>query len=202
MAGGEGHGTLGPLRGHGSAIDPIDSRIRDLEVALAKGDAHSVGSIARDLADLVREHLPAGWDLERLEGKRGVNDLLGQLDFHESPRHHAAAHILNLALNIEAEPDGASLPIIRTLAAHAREMSSEMLRGHKFVQDARKGHEEVHGTGEQKNARWQQYQKDLERLLERSPQLSVTEGRRRVATNHGVSTKTVKRRTTNPRTKN
>lgn len=72
-------------------------------------------------------------------------------------------------------------------------------RGAKSPDSGRKGHNAVHGDPAEKQSRWQEYQNALEGLLERSPRLSLTEARRRVADTFGCSPKTVARHTVNPR---
>lgn len=71
----------------------------------------------------------------------------------------------------------------------------DTLRGEKTLHHARTGHERAHGTSTEKQKRWQEYREALEKQLERRPNLSVTEARRRVAESYGVSLKTIVKRT-------
>lgn len=69
-------------------------------------------------------------------------------------------------------------------------------RGRKVLESARAGHEMVHGTQEQKEARWADYQKDYDELHTRNPNLSHTAVCKKVADKHGCCSKTVSNRVT------
>lgn len=74
------------------------------------------------------------------------------------------------------------------------------LRGEKSVKAGRHGHEAVHGTEEEKQARWSRYQSDLIDILQKpNNHLSLTDARKKVAKEHGVSYGTVLRHTKDPR---
>lgn len=68
-------------------------------------------------------------------------------------------------------------------------------RGHKTVQSAKEGHEKVHGTKSEKEARWAKFASDCVEIARRNPLLSQTDVHKRVATANGVSARTVRRHT-------
>lgn len=68
-------------------------------------------------------------------------------------------------------------------------------RGRKNVDGAKKGHEETHGTPEEKAARWAGYQAALERVHEEHPTRLIGACQQQVADDAGVSLKTIKRHT-------
>lgn len=72
------------------------------------------------------------------------------------------------------------------------------LRGRKTHDGARKGHATVHGTEQEKNERYAEYQGAVDEIHERNPRLSYQAIRQRVAVRYGVSESTIKRHTTNP----
>ena len=70
-----------------------------------------------------------------------------------------------------------------------------MVRGWRIVEDAKKGHEAVHGTAAEKLQRWDKYQVELEAAHERHPERGIMDLQRIVARCHGVSLRTVQRHT-------
>lgn len=73
------------------------------------------------------------------------------------------------------------------------------LLGVKTVQGGRKGHEQVHGTEVEKQARWDNLQSKLNEIMTRSPRISLTQARKEVAQELDVSFSTVRRHTRAPR---
>ena len=71
-------------------------------------------------------------------------------------------------------------------------------RGRKSMLSAKQGHAVIHGTREQKEARWAQYQTDVNAYHIRFPALSHLDLCDRVANDHGVHRDTVRKHTTNP----
>jgi len=68
-------------------------------------------------------------------------------------------------------------------------------RGKKSVDGAKLGHEMVHGTIEEKLARWEKYQADLEQAHIDHPTWGIMALRETVAELNGVSTKTIQTHT-------
>lgn len=68
-------------------------------------------------------------------------------------------------------------------------------RGAKNRLHAKEGHELVHGTDEEKKARWGSYQETLEQVHAENPNWGIIACRQRAAEIHGVSEKTIYRHT-------
>lgn len=66
-------------------------------------------------------------------------------------------------------------------------------RGHKILRAASSGHESVHGTRDAKQKRWDELRRALAEKMQRNPALSLTEARKQIASDHGVSYSTMKR---------
>ena len=77
----------------------------------------------------------------------------------------------------------------------------DTVRGEKILLNAKEGHQQVHGSHEQKGKRWAEYQDALEEVMSANPDMYVTAARREVAEKFGCSPKTVERHTTNPKEK-
>lgn len=69
-------------------------------------------------------------------------------------------------------------------------------RGRKIKTSASLGHAAVHGTREEKAARWGKYLSDCIDVARANPRLGMTAVRQTVAERNGVSLKTVARHTT------
>jgi hypothetical protein len=72
-------------------------------------------------------------------------------------------------------------------------------RGLSGLAGARRGHEQIHGTAEEKHQRWTKYQQAVDDLMNRNPRITYTCAIGRVASNFEVHPTTIKRRTKNPR---
>ena len=82
----------------------------------------------------------------------------------------------------------------RSLAQINRD-GPDTARGRGTQRSASKGHAVVHGTTEEKEARWSDLQARVEAKLADNPKLSLTEARRRVSNDTGWSYTTVRRHT-------
>lgn len=67
--------------------------------------------------------------------------------------------------------------------------------GERVLTGASRGHVKTHGSAKDKNERWNNYKNLLEEKMANNPHLNVTEARRRVANEVGVSLKTIERHT-------
>ena len=81
------------------------------------------------------------------------------------------------------------------------ELEPRTLEGLKGVLGRKAGHEQVHGTEHQKQTRWRAMQHAVNQGCSKYPRRSYSDICRGVAKTVGVSPKTVKRHTTNPRRK-
>jgi hypothetical protein len=79
------------------------------------------------------------------------------------------------------------------------QLEPRTFEGLKGALGRKTGHEQVHGTRDQKNARWNAMQHAVDQGCSQYPQRSYSDICIRVAKRLGVSSKTVKRHTTNPR---
>lgn len=68
-------------------------------------------------------------------------------------------------------------------------------RGRKVHQGSKDGHAAVHGTSEEKQERWGQYQADLKQAHKEHPLWKITALRKSVAKKHGVSLTTIRNNT-------
>ena len=68
-------------------------------------------------------------------------------------------------------------------------------RGQKSINSAKKGHEAVHGSDEEKQARWKKYQDDLEQAHIDHPTWGIMALRETVAELNCVSSKTIQNHT-------
>ena len=74
---------------------------------------------------------------------------------------------------------------IRQLDAQlTRTLGPETARGLKLLLSASKGHQEKHGTAEEKRARWARYQLEVDAAFSKNPHLSHTELCKVVANRH------------------
>lgn len=71
-------------------------------------------------------------------------------------------------------------------------------RGYKTLLSAEKGHQEIHGSKEEKAAKWDAYQKLVNELRHRHPSKSWADIKRYVAKHFVVSEKTIQRHTHDP----
>jgi len=83
----------------------------------------------------------------------------------------------------------------------AMEKEPDVQRGIKIAEAAKKGHEQVYGTAEEKSEKWNEYQEFIDKLYQQKPSLSYSDLKRRAATHFDVSCKTIDRHTTNPKKK-
>lgn len=88
----------------------------------------------------------------------------------------------------------------QTWAIKAR-TASYVNGGYKSKKGASEGHTAVHGTAEEKQARWDSYQQDVEARMGRNPALSLSEARRQTAEKMGVSFSCIRNNTHDPRKK-
>jgi hypothetical protein len=75
------------------------------------------------------------------------------------------------------------------------EIKGDAIRGAKVHQAARDGNTAVYGTAEEKQERREQTKRALAGLQSRNPALSLTDARRKVAKELGISYSTVRRHT-------
>lgn len=94
---------------------------------------------------------------------------------------------------------GASLSSVATTALFKADMDA--LRGKDTLLGAQHGHEAVHGTIEEKQRRWAQYQAEIDRLREDHPDWSWSNIKRQAAKNMKCSEKTIARHCRDPRQK-
>jgi hypothetical protein len=71
-------------------------------------------------------------------------------------------------------------------------------RGISGLAGARQGHEQTHGTAEEKHQRWTKYQQAVDDLMKRNPRISYTHATNLVASHFGVVPRTIRRNTKNP----
>ncbi|PAU78924.1 hypothetical protein [Halomonas salipaludis] len=71
--------------------------------------------------------------------------------------------------------------------------------GERVLSASSRGHENTHGTEEDKIKRWGEYQNYLDELMQRNKSLSLTEARRKTAVHFDVSAKTIQRHTESPK---
>jgi hypothetical protein len=76
--------------------------------------------------------------------------------------------------------------------------SEDIARGRKILGGARKGHEAVHGSTEEKSRRYAQYQQSVNELANSNSALSWDAICKKVGEQFGVSGKTISRHTTRP----
>lgn len=102
----------------------------------------------------------------------------------------------------------ANLPRIKELLLYAQDIAKDLRidrmelhapRGEKVLIGASRGHEGTHGTDEDKRARWEELQNELEQVMADNRNLSLTGARHRVAKTKGCSYRTVLRHTKDPR---
>lgn len=86
---------------------------------------------------------------------------------------------------------GCSLSNVATVVA--QQVDIDALRGKKVVDDARRGHERVHGTDEAKSHRWAKHQAEVDRLRIAHPDWSKSNVAREAARNTGCNEKTIRR---------
>lgn len=115
----------------------------------------------------------------------------------------AKGYVLALwLLNHADDPRAKEIKLVienHLLILHQIESSPDTARGQKTMKSSRKGHEIVHGTKEQKQRRWDEYQDAVNALHAANPRLTYEELAKRTAKDKGVNPKTIKRHTTNPR---
>lgn len=89
--------------------------------------------------------------------------------------------------------------------AELMDLRPHALRGRKIHEAAKRGHEEVHGTTEEKQTRWAAQQAAVDEVIAKHPRWSITQARHRVAENHkgerGWSYDTLLHHTKDPRKK-
>jgi len=73
----------------------------------------------------------------------------------------------------------------------------EIERSRKIKNAAKKGHEAIHGTQKEKVARWAEYQSFINKTHQAFPRLSYSKCAEMAAEHFNVSSKTIKRHTTN-----
>lgn len=72
-------------------------------------------------------------------------------------------------------------------------------RGAKLARSVSKGHEAVHGTKDEKEQRWSEYQAEVDRVYATNPALSWARIQQIVGDKFGVSYKTIQRNCNNPK---
>lgn len=76
-----------------------------------------------------------------------------------------------------------------------RDREPDAGRGKKVMDAAKQGHEQTHGTAEQKQRKWAEYQKEVDRLRMLHPNWSKANINHRVATKFDVVPRTIRRHT-------
>lgn len=87
-------------------------------------------------------------------------------------------------------PNLDAIPSLDDVGTHAWAVS-HIRRGVRLLESAREGHEKVHGTAEEKEARWRRYAADHAEEVARG--ISKEAAYHTVAQNHGVSDRTIRR---------
>ncbi|HAR45709.1 MAG TPA: hypothetical protein DCS05_05920 [Nitrospiraceae bacterium] len=72
-------------------------------------------------------------------------------------------------------------------------------RGARVIGGSKAGHEAIHGTQAQKEARWAKQQAEVDRIYGAHPKWSWAEIKRHVAKTFGISTRTIHRHVPNPK---
>ncbi len=75
------------------------------------------------------------------------------------------------------------------------EMEPHTKRGLKLIGAAKAGHEFTHGTKQEKEERWKEYQEFIEKIHPQKPHLTLTDCRKLAATRFKVCLKTITRHT-------
>lgn len=91
--------------------------------------------------------------------------------------------------------------LLRNVPEHDRKLVetqshvNDIRRGIKIHKSSQLGHKIIHGTEEEKNERWREYQLECEKLHHKNPALGITDIREDLAKRFGVSFKSIQRHT-------
>ena len=125
--------------------------------------------------------------LEHISISQSIAVLILKEAAHEN--HHAALKGSTFLLNMKSG-------FIDAIGdKYEQEWFPHIRRGMKTLVSPRKGHEEFHGTPEEKHEKWLDYQAALEKTHREYPHWGITTVRQHVADNLDISTKTLQRRT-------
>jgi len=98
----------------------------------------------------------------------------------------------------QSDPEGGST-ISNVASVRLRDIEYEIVRGKKIKTSAKLGHEKVHGTPEQKHARWQGMRDAVASAFAEHPKWTWAKIQAKVANKFRVSTKTIRRHVPNPK---
>ena len=192
-------------------MNDIDHIMSVLDQRPSAGLAALARHARRELADIPTID---AWDLESLDSPYAVSGLLEHSDEKLMVRSYTAG-VGGLVCAIKQSEDGrkarwypAAMLLWWCLHVDPERLrprdariiqnwatAADAERGRGTQQSASKGHAVVHGTTEEKEARWSDLQARVQAKLADNPKLSLTEARRRVANDTGWSYTTVRRHT-------